>query len=64
MMKQSAVLENGNNFLKSKTMRKGMTEMAIEVFCKKEDTSFMEKIRAVEAVNDVTLIQYNGEYHG
>ena len=51
-------------FLKSKTMRKGMTEMAIEVFCKKEDTSFMEKIRAVEGVNDVTLIQYNGEYHG
>ena len=51
-------------FLKSKTMRKGMTEMAIEVFCKKEDTSFMEKIRAVEGVNDVTLTQYNGEYHG
>ena len=51
-------------FLKSKTMRKGMTEMALEVFCKKEDTSFMEKIRAVEGVNDVTLIQYNGEYHG
>ncbi len=51
-------------FLKSKTMRKEMTEMAVEVFCKKDDTSFMEKIRAVEGVNDVTLIQYNGEYHG
>jgi len=25
---------------------------------------FMEKIRAIEHVDDVTLIQYNGEYHG
>ena len=51
-------------FLKSKTMRKEQTEMAVEVFCKRDDTSFLEKIREVEGVNDVTLIQYNGEYHG
>lgn len=51
-------------FLKSKTMRKEMAEMAVEVFCRRDDTSFMEKIRAVEGVEDVTLIQYNGEYHG
>jgi len=25
---------------------------------------FMEKIRSIEDVEDVTLIQYNGEYHG
>ena len=52
------------HFIKSKTMRKEKTEMAIEVFCKNNDTFFMEKIREVEGVEDSTLIQYNGEYHG
>ena len=52
------------HFIKSKTMRKEKTEMAIEVFCKNNDTFFMEKIRALDGVEDATLIQYNGEYHG
>ena len=51
-------------FIKSKTVRKERTEMAVEVYCKNNDTFFMEKISAVEGVDDVTLIQYNGEYHG
>lgn len=51
-------------FIKSKTMRKAKTEMAVEIFCKQADMDFMEKIRAIEHVDDVTLIQYNGEYHG
>lgn len=51
-------------FIKSKTMRKEKTEMAVEIFCKQADMGFMEKIRAIEHVDDVTLIQYNGEYHG
>ena len=51
-------------FIKSKTMRKEKTEMAVEIFCKQADMDFMEKIRAIELVDDVTLIQYNGEYHG
>ena len=51
-------------FIKSKTMRKEKTEMAVENFCKQADMDFMEKIRAIEHVDDVTLIQYNGEYHG
>ncbi len=51
-------------FIKSKTLRKEKIEMAIEVFCKNNDTFFMEKIREVEGVEDSTLIQYNGEYHG
>ena len=38
--------------------------MAVEVFCRSNDTAFLEKIRAVEGVADVTMIQYNGEYHG
>ncbi len=52
------------HFIKSKTLRKDKTEMAIEVFCKHNDTFFMEKIRAIDGVLDSTLIQYNGEYHG
>ena len=51
-------------FIKSKTVRKGKTEMAVEVYCKDGDTFFLEKIRDVEGVEDATLIQYNGEYHG
>lgn len=51
-------------FLKSKTVRKGKTEMAIEVYCKDNDTFFLDKIRDIEGVDDATLIQYNGEYHG
>ena len=51
-------------FVKSKTVRKGKTEMAVEVYCKDNDTFFLEKIRDLDGVEDATLIQYNGEYHG
>ena len=51
-------------FIKSKTMRKEVTELAVEVYCRNNDTFFLEKIREIEGVQDVTLIQYNGEYHG
>ena len=50
--------------IKSKTMRKEKTEMAVEVFCRQNQMDFTEKIRKIENVDDVTLIQYNGEYHG
>lgn len=51
-------------FIKSKTVRKEKVEMAVEVYCKNNDTFFLEKIREIDGVEDVTLIQYNGEYHG
>ena len=51
-------------FIKSKTVRKQKTEMAVEVYCKKNDMFFLDKIKEVEGVEDATLIQYNGEYHG
>ena len=51
-------------FVKSKTMRGEKVEMAVEVFVRKNDTLFQERISALEGVEDVTLIQYNGEYHG
>ncbi len=51
-------------FVKSVTARKEKTEMAVEVYCKNNDLFFMDKIRALDGVDDATLIQYNGEYHG
>lgn len=51
-------------FIKSKTMRKEKTEMAVEVFCRQNQMDFTEKVRKIENLDDVTLIQYNGEYHG
>lgn len=50
--------------LKSKTIRGDMTELTLELICRTNNTVFMEHIQALEGVEDVTLIQYNGEYHG
>ena len=50
--------------LKSTTLRKGTTEMIVEVFCRDDRTHFVEKVQALDGVADVTLVQYNGEYHG
>lgn len=50
--------------VKSKTMRGEQVEMAVEVFCCDKELEFTERLRGVPGVQDVTLIQYNGEYHG
>ncbi|MBO6240266.1 MAG: DUF4956 domain-containing protein [Butyrivibrio sp.] len=50
-------------FVKSKTMRGDVTELAVEVNVKGDDFFFEEKIRNIDKVKDVTLIQYNGEYN-
>ena len=50
--------------IKSKTLRAQTAEMAVEVFCRANDVGFMERLRAVSGVQDVTLVQYIGEYHG
>lgn len=52
------------HYVKSKTMRGPVTEMAVEVYLRDGNTSFEEDIRNIEGVRDVTLIQYNGEYNG
>ena len=51
-------------FIKSQTIRNDMTEMAVELFFKRYDALFLERLRDVDGVLDATLIQYNGEYHG
>ncbi len=52
------------HFIKSRTMRGDITEMAVEVFCKDQNLVFEERIRDIPKVKDITLIQYNGEYNG
>ena len=49
--------------VKSKTLRGEITEMALEVYASNKSLVFAEKLRAIEGVEDVTLIQYDGEYH-
>ena len=64
MMVSTQVTKLFKNFIKSETMRKDSVEMAIEVFVKNNDLTFVENIKSIEGVKDLTLIQYNGEYHG
>lgn len=49
--------------IKSKTLRASETELAMEMSLRKNDLFIEEKIRNIENVKDITLIQYNGEYH-
>ena len=58
------ILAKTRHQLKSKTIRGNVTELTLELLCRTNNTLFMEQIQAVEGVKDVTLIQYNGEYHG
>ena len=48
--------------IKSKTMRKADMEMAVEVRVRKNDLSFVERIRSLDHVFDLTLVQYDGDY--
>ena len=50
--------------VKSKTMRGDKVEMAVELFSDGVDIPYADAIRALDGVEDLTLIQYNGEYHG
>ena len=50
--------------VKSKTIRGDTRELTLELQSNRNGTAFMDKINAMEGVNDVNLIQYNGEYNG
>ena len=50
--------------VKSKTMYGDKVEMAVEVFSDGVDMPYADAIRALDGVEDLTLLQYNGEYHG
>lgn len=51
-----------NGKLKSKTVRKGFTELTVEVVLKDDNTAFVQSISDVEGVHDVSLINYTGDY--
>ena len=48
--------------IKSKTLRRHDVEMAVEVRVKKNDLRFVETLRGDEGIEDVTLVQYSGDY--
>ncbi|NCB31960.1 MAG: hypothetical protein EOM66_11210 [Clostridia bacterium] len=48
--------------IKSKTMRKHDVEMAIEVRVVRGGTTFVDRLREMEGITDVTLVQYSGDY--
>ena len=48
--------------IKSKTMRKNDMEMAVEIRMKRNSMRFVEELRGVEGIRDVTLVQYSGDY--
>jgi Domain of unknown function (DUF4956) len=58
------ILQGKRFQIKSKTIRKNNVEMAIEVEVKNNNTAFMDTIKGLPAVSDVSLIQFTGEYNG
>ena len=48
--------------IKSKTLRKTDMEMAIEVRVRKNDLTFVDHMRELEDVWDITVVQYDGDY--
>lgn len=58
------VLANVPHVLKGKTLRGESCELTLDVQVRHKNDVFAEKLRALDGVQDVTLIQYNGEYHG
>ena len=57
-------MARSNYRIKSKTSRGDTFELAMEVYIKGDNLAFADKLRAIEGVENVTLIQYDGEYHG
>lgn len=55
---------NFKHRIKSRTLREGFGELAIEVFARNDNMIFLDKLKEIRGVRDVTLIQYDGEYHG
>lgn len=49
--------------VKSCIIKDDNTEMTVQIDMKKDD-GIAEDIRAIEGVNDVAVIRYNGDYHG
>jgi uncharacterized membrane protein YhiD involved in acid resistance len=56
------ILRDRRYQIKSKTIRQGEVELAAEIRINRENFAFLQTIRDLPMVNNVTLVQYNGEY--
>jgi len=57
------ILRDRRYQIKSKTIRQNEMELAAEVRVQRDNFAFMQQIRDLAMVNNVTLVQYNGEYN-
>ncbi|MFP3155291.1 DUF4956 domain-containing protein [Lachnospiraceae bacterium ZAX-1] len=57
-------LKDMNYEIKSKTLRGDAVEVTILVDVRKDNLAFTEKISNFYGVKELTIVQYNGEYHG
>lgn len=57
------ILRKWKHQIKSKTVRQNDIELAIEISIKNDNLSFMDEVKKLPAVKDMTLIQYDGEYN-
>lgn len=48
--------------LKSKTVRKGYTEVTYEIKLKDDNTAFLQEISEMVGVSDASLVNYTGDY--
>ena len=48
--------------IKSKTLRKNDVEMAIEIRARRNNTRFVDELRGMDGISDLTLVQYSGDY--
>ncbi len=50
--------------VKSKTARKGLVEVNVDVRLKNDDTDFINALSEIEGVKSAVLVSYNGDYMG
>jgi len=50
--------------VKSKSARKGLVEINMEIRLKNDNTDFVNELSAIDGVSSAVLVSYNGEYMG
>ena len=50
--------------IKSKTIRDKDVEIAVEISVKGKSLAFINQIKELPTVIDITLVEYSGEYYG
>lgn len=58
------LLRKVNFTVRSKILRAEDSEMTLQLKCRNGNLTFVENIRNLKDVSDVTLLNYDGEYHG